>query len=117
MIIEGNNKDSHKPSSEAGDAASENFKPKHYHVAEAAVGDKNNDDVACCKICASNGWPHESIKFSKIYGRVLSDGRREILGYRPINYVTYTPHQHKEAKQQQAEGRYYTGFDLIWRQC
>ena len=47
--------------SQAKDAASENFKLKHYyyHVAEAAVGEKNNEEVTLCKICASNGWSHE----------------------------------------------------------
>jgi hypothetical protein len=102
MIIESNDKDSSKSSSQAKDTTAVNNedvnhkhehedKHEHYyhHVAEAAAGDKN-DDVTRCRICDSNGWAHEHIKWSKIYGRVLSDVTMEILGYKPINYVTDT---------------------------
>lgn len=77
----------------------------------AAAGDKNNDQVTRCKICSSNGFPHEPVKFSKVEGRILSDGTKEVLGYELIDYITDTPHQHK-SQQIVEEQRFYKGWNL-----
>jgi hypothetical protein len=99
MIKKNLDSDKHKLSSlQAKDAASADFKHKHYHVAEAAVGDKNNDYVITCRICASTGWPHEPIDFEKIPGRMLADGTRETAGWRLKNYYTGEPHHHKQGR-------------------
>jgi hypothetical protein len=47
-------------------------------AADAAAGDKNNDQITNCKICYSKGWPHEPITFEKVNGRVLSNGSNEV---------------------------------------
>jgi hypothetical protein len=46
----------------------------------AAAGDKQNDKVARCKICNSNGFPHGPIDFQRIQGRMHADGTRETIG-------------------------------------
>jgi hypothetical protein len=65
-------------------------------VAEAAAGDKNNDDVTRCRVCTSRGFPSEPILFEKIPGRVLSDGTNEVKRYHVINYTDNSPHKHKD---------------------
>jgi hypothetical protein len=100
--------DKHKPSSQSQsetkdvDAVAVNNEDvvkqhkKHYHVAEAAAGDKSNDDVTRCRICASNGWPHEPIDFEKIPGRMLADGTLETADWKLKNYYSGEPHEHKQ---------------------
>jgi hypothetical protein len=64
-------------------------------VAEAGVGDKNNDDVTRCEICVSKGFPNEPILFEKVPGRILTDGTNETKSYRVLDYVTNEEHEHK----------------------
>jgi hypothetical protein len=61
----------------------------------AAVGDKNNEQITTCKICAKNAWPHEPIDFQRILGRMFADGTRETAGWRLKNYYNGQPHEHK----------------------
>jgi hypothetical protein len=86
---------------------------ERHKLSVPAKDDKNNDQVTNCRICASNGWPHEPIDFQQIQGRMLSDGTRETVGWKLKNYYTGQQHKHKEPKQkQQSSGRYYMEFDL-----
>jgi hypothetical protein len=78
----------------------------------AAVGELPNDQVKKCYVCRDRGFPNEPIKIQKELGRALSDGTNEIVHYKLVDYITDRPHQHKEPKQQQQEGRYYKGWDL-----
>jgi hypothetical protein len=107
MIKKSIDSNKHKPSSQSQakeDAAAVKVNDDdakehtHYYVAEAAAGDKNNDEVTRCSICASNGWPREPIDFEKIPGRMLADGTRETAGWRLKNYYTGQPHHHKQGR-------------------
>jgi hypothetical protein len=62
----------------------------------AAAGDKSNHEVEKCRVCARNGWPHESIDFQRIPGRMLADGRCETIGWQIRNYYDGNEHRHKE---------------------
>src|SRR5215212_8122183 len=88
-------------------------------VAEAAAGGKNNNDITTCRVCASNGWPHEPIDFGKVNGKIRGYGTYEAAYWKLKDYYAGEPHEHKpkERKQeqeqdQQSSGRYYMGFDL-----
>lgn len=73
--------------------ADEDF--KGLFAADAAAGDKNNDQIKTCLICAENGFPHEPILFEKVPGRILADGTNETKSYRVLDYVTNEKHEHK----------------------
>lgn len=78
--------------------SSENFKDAGtgLFAADASIGQKNNDDVARCKICSEKGFPNESILFEKIPGRILSNGTNEVKNYRVLNYTDNSKHEHKD---------------------
>jgi hypothetical protein len=61
----------------------------------AAAGDVANDKIKSCNVCSTNGWPHESIQFQKVPGRVLADGTNEVKGWRVRDYFTGRAHTHK----------------------
>lgn len=64
----------------------------------AAAGDKSNDRITQCKICARNGQPHEPIDFQRIEGNILADGTQEIVGWRVVNYFDGNQHKHKKRR-------------------
>jgi hypothetical protein len=65
----------------------------------AAAGDKNNEQITNCRICAANGWPREPIDFVKVNGRMRSDGTYEAAYWKLKNYYTGQPHSHKETRE------------------
>jgi hypothetical protein len=74
------------------------------NIRSAAAGDLNNDKITCCKICRSNGWPHEPIQFEKVPGRVLSDGTNEVARWHVKNYYDGRPHSHRRIQAVGEEG-------------
>jgi hypothetical protein len=97
MIIEiGNDKDSLKPFSSHSQDAAENEDFVGGGVAEAAVGDKNNDQINTCKICAENGFPREPTVIEKVPGRMLADGTNQTKSYHVLDYVTSQEQEHKD---------------------
>ena len=63
----------------------------------AAAGDKPNDKIVPCRICKFNGFPHEPISFSKVNGRVLSDGTNEVKKWIVKDYFSGNIHEHKRS--------------------
>ncbi|MGC2428733.1 MAG: hypothetical protein WA421_16990 [Nitrososphaeraceae archaeon] len=62
----------------------------------AGAGDRPNDKVVNCKICKSNGYPHEPIDFRKVNsGRIKNDGSYEFQRYEVLNYFSGGKHEHK----------------------
>ena len=58
-----------------------------------------NNRIRSCKVCATNGFPHEAIIFQKVEGRVLSDGTNETKKWLVLDY--FQPcrlHKHKHRK-------------------
>jgi hypothetical protein len=64
----------------------------------AASRDLNNWQLTNCRICRSNGWPHEAITFSKVNGRVLSNGTNEVKKWIIRDYFTDNIHEHKQQR-------------------
>jgi hypothetical protein len=53
----------------------------NWGVADARIGEKNNEDITVCKICRDNGFPNEAV---------------EIKGFRILNYSDDSYHRHKD---------------------
>jgi hypothetical protein len=63
-----------------------------------AAGDKSNEQITCCRICARNGWPREPIDFQKVKGRLRSDGTFQAASWKLKDYFTGRQHQHKQRR-------------------
>jgi hypothetical protein len=81
-------------------------------AADAAAGDLDNEKVRFCYTCKNKGYPHEAITLEKVNGRVLSDGKNEVVEWKLKDYFTGRHHQHKQQQQQYGEERHYLGRDL-----
>ncbi|MGH9926593.1 MAG: hypothetical protein ACRD5B_14575 [Nitrososphaeraceae archaeon] len=69
----------------------ESFTNKHYSLPQRiGPGSLPNDKVPMCRICASQGFPHESV-----VSRKMSDGIRRIL-----NYNNGKVHQHRPTEEE-----------------
>jgi hypothetical protein len=60
-----------------------------------ASGTVDNDKLPLCRICASNGFPHEPLRFEKVNGRIRSDGTNEVKEWVLRNYFTGHNHVHR----------------------
>lgn len=64
----------------------------------ARAGDKPNENVVKCRICKSNGFPHEAIDFRKVNsGRIKNDGSYEFERYEVLDYFNGNPHIHRRS--------------------
>ncbi len=71
----------------------------------AAAGDRSNENVVKCKICKSNGFPHEAIDFRKVNsGRIKNDGSYEFERYEVLNYFNGSKHEHRHRRSVAAGG-------------
>lgn len=63
------------------------------------AGSIDNNKIKICKICATNGFPHEAIIFQKVKGRILSDGTNEIRKWRIVDYFQpWRLHKHEQRR-------------------
>jgi hypothetical protein len=63
-----------------------------------ASGTVDNDKLPLCRIYASNGFPHESLRFEKVNGRIRSDDTNEVQRWVLKDYFTTHNHVHQSEK-------------------
>ena len=60
-----------------------------------ASGTLDNDKLPLCRICKQNGFPHEPLRFEKVYGRIRSDGTNEAKQWILRDYFNGNRHVHR----------------------